>query len=618
MGPVLLAIAAALGGGASLWGYGWAARRLTGGPALSPPLTVALGLAAVLFIGGVLNLLRVAVPPALDLTAGAGFLLAGAAAAGRLRAGTPWPRPAAAGVAPALLLGAVAIFFGARLVPAQSFNLYDDFQKYFAYPVRMLATGTLGGNRLSALGAETLGGQAWLQGFVLAHCPPEYLGTVDAFFGALLCLFLAGFALGPSRSAGAAVGAQLAFLAINPQIVNVSSVYTGAALIMAACLLPAESEPSGLPAAQLGLIYAGLLALKTTFAAFVCLHLVALALPVGQRNRPHPAPLRPLLAAAAWTGGFLAPWLLLSAPLYRAALSSQRSHLPPMGREPFRFLSVAAEPYGATQLHYTALAGLALGAAVGAYVFGRKGRRGASWAAGAALLTAGGVYFGILGLMMPIFGRELATRYAGPVLVGAVPAGLLLWLSSRRAGERLPTWPIAGVVLALAAFAPSLLARLRQIDRFGTPLAFSQVVEDPHFIQYNRSVLHGDLRQRMARIQGLVPPGDGILAWVAAPFWLDYRRNPIVETNEAGLGARWARLPPPGYVLWQYQGDAIDYSPAKLHSAQAFSSRFFGANGIDRINMLAATQFGNYLEDRLHSSQILYNDGEMVLFYNGR
>lgn len=65
----------------------------------------------------------------------------------------------------------------------RAFNFHDDFQKYFAYPTRMLATGTLAGSTLSALGSETLGAQSFLHALVLSVLPIGYINGVDAVFG---------------------------------------------------------------------------------------------------------------------------------------------------------------------------------------------------------------------------------------------------------------------------------------------------------------------------------------------------------------------------------------------------------------------------------------------------
>ena len=93
-------------------------------------------------------------------------------------------------------------------LPPREFNYQDDLQKYFAHPVRMLETGVLRGSPLSALGSETLGGQAFLHGIVLSVLPIPYINGVDAIFGLFVLLLIAASAAW--RRFGIIPGAALA------------------------------------------------------------------------------------------------------------------------------------------------------------------------------------------------------------------------------------------------------------------------------------------------------------------------------------------------------------------------------------------------------------------------
>ncbi|HEX3729392.1 MAG TPA: hypothetical protein VHV47_06280 [Opitutaceae bacterium] len=592
-----------------MWGWG----RLLGRE-FSPPLTAALGLALVLLGGGLLNLAHCARPLALDLLV-LGGLLAAAAGAWRGRVlGFGFGRwPAAV---PLLLLG---VLLGLRLAPPAAFDVFDDFEKYFAVPARMLATGTVGGNRLSAIGSETLGGQAFLQGFALAHLPPAWIGAVDSSFCLLLCVALAGFA-GRPRGWIAAAAAELAVFALNPQIINISAVYSGAALILAAVFLPAERPAGRRTDLLLGLLYAGMIALKTTFAAFVAAHLLAAAAAVLIRDGAAGRAAKSLAARLGWTVLFLAPWILVSLPSYLAGLKQTLPLPPPVNREPLALFSTAPELYGATQLHYTALA-LAAWLAAGAGLIALRRHRAsappATAEAAAALLAAGGVYFLLTLVLAPAaFGREGATRYAGPILIGTVPAALRLLLAGGFSLGRGRAWRLAplAAALAVAAFAPSAAARVAQIIRYGSNLAFTPSATSAAYRAYNRTVLEGPVRGKLASVQALVPPGEPFVAWIAAPFWLDFRRNPVIETNAAGLGARWAWPPAVRYYLWEYRGYAIPYSDRDVAGAGGYGRLFYGEGAVDRINTVRSLAFAQYLEHRAAQADILYNDGSLVLF----
>jgi hypothetical protein len=148
---------AALGWGRIL---GWIAGR----PAGPWPTTAGIGLAALVCAGGVLNLARLALAPSLVALLAVG-VLAFLASLRRCRPALPAGRAARLELllTGAIVLGAAGLA-AATIAAPRVFNFHDDLQKYLGHPVRMLATGTLAAEPLSALGFETLGGQAFLTG----------------------------------------------------------------------------------------------------------------------------------------------------------------------------------------------------------------------------------------------------------------------------------------------------------------------------------------------------------------------------------------------------------------------------------------------------------------------
>ena len=233
----LMAAAALAIGWASLFGWGMLVRRLSRIPEGSAPVTVALGLSAILAVGGVLNLARIAFAPALWLVVGAGLVACAVqiipalsriklSSLSQARGWSGWSEDTLAGGFIAVVIG----FTVATQLPPQAFNYHDDFQKYFAHPVRMLATGTLFGSPLSALGSETPGGQAFLHAMALAFFPIPFINGADAVFGLLLLMIL-GADVGRRRLAPlpGALLAPLLIVVVNPQYVNVSALYLAAA-----------------------------------------------------------------------------------------------------------------------------------------------------------------------------------------------------------------------------------------------------------------------------------------------------------------------------------------------------------------------------------------------------
>ena len=617
MPPAGVFIVATAIGFFALGGWGWIAKRAAGASAVPLFVTVALGMAALICLGGVLNLTRLAFRPALDLLVLAGLAAAAVAGALRLRESTRWRFEWnwASAVA-AVPLVAAGWLVARYLTPASAFNWHDDFERYFSYPVRMLATGTVAGNPLGYMGADTFGGQALLQAFVVRYSSIDFIGSLDTGFGLLLCLGLAAHAGSLRRSAVLVVAAQLSLIAIDPQIVNVSSLFTTSGLVMAAGYLgrfASMPERKLAPRGLLGLVYAGLVALRTTNVIFVAAHFTMLALVNAVAGRRDKAWLRPWAAIAGWTALFVLPWIATHYGLYRSALGAAVS-VPSSNAavEPLNLFSTAIPFYGTPQVYFTLVALGALGLGAWGLFALMKTWLPASpeTLAGIAIAGAAAVsYFLLVAVLAPlIFGREASTRYCCPILIGAIPAAILLLGGAESRPPARHQWVAAAVfgVAVFALFLPSLQKRVRQIKSHGSPLAFIQSVDTASYAAYNREVLHGQLPGTIRAIQALVPPREPIVVWIMAPFWLDFDRNPIYNTDPYGLAMPWAKLPPARYFLWQYRGEA-------LRSQERYRELLLASGAGDRVAAARALEFIEAMERLSRNSDILYNDGALAL-----
>jgi hypothetical protein len=176
----------------SLYGWGRLTRRLAGLPNGTWPVSVVVGLACIIFLGGILNLCRLAFPATLG-----GIVLIGLVLTTILRRenrstswrlwgrGSQW-QMALTGAAILILMGFTIAF---SLAPSL-YNAGDDFQHYFPHAVRMVETGTVYGSPLNGLGGITLGGQAFLHSFIIGFFPIRFINGTDAVFCFFLCLIL--------------------------------------------------------------------------------------------------------------------------------------------------------------------------------------------------------------------------------------------------------------------------------------------------------------------------------------------------------------------------------------------------------------------------------------------
>jgi hypothetical protein len=578
-------------------------------------------LAAVVTVGGFANLLRIAFAPTLWMIFAGGLVML---AYHRWRLGFAWPAAwnEKSGrielFLSVMVIAGVIIFTVATQARPTEFNDHDDFEKYFAHPVRMLATGTLSGSPLSALGSESFGGQAFLHGFVLSAFPISYINGVDAVFGLLLLLALAASA-GWRRLAllpGAVIG-PLAIVAINPRYVNVSALYIGAALIATAVMLTADSREAALPPPlTLGLVLAAIIAVKPTLALFVALYLPLLALAVMVWKRS-------VRGGAAWTGRVvlwaalgLLPWLALHLPNYLQARSHAGDPAPlPLVFEDINLLSTEPLHYGSCLATYTALVAVAAMAGTLAAFSLRdisdKSQRLAAY--GVLVATTTGVLsYLLLVLALPemFSGLGINLRFSVPILLGStvIPVLLVAALPSRLPRALHVGFPALALVAASAAFVPSLVARCRQAVQAGSILAFSDEAQKPSYLSYNKAALDNSMKEFIRQLQAKVPPGQPLLAWINTPFHLDYRRNPIHDAEPAGLATPWAHIPPEvRYVLWEYRGVAV-------RSVAAYQAWRQSPGARERLTATRAFGFARQLERMANTGKVLYRDDRFVLF----
>jgi len=618
---------------AALWvllGLGETCCRAIGYRAGSRAETVGIGLAGFICAGGILNLCRAAYGPVYDC-----LLLAGAVAAFRsvplARVGAFCRSRAVYPVAAALLALGVVWLVGHAELPPSAFNYHDDFEKYFVHPLRMLQTGTLFGSPLSAIGTESLGGQAFLQAIVVRHFPTPYLFNVDSLFALLLCMLLVLAVIPEHPWRFPLLLLSLATLAvIDPLRINVSSIYTTSALLMTlltVCrslyLQEAECRRQTTLPLLLGLLLAGLLALKSINAIYLLTVFTAAAVvqTLGRsRNGSEAEQGMRLAATAGATVLFIVPWLLVHVPHYlasgSAAIDGARFAVSePPYPEPLELLSFKPLFYGSSYAHYSLLMLAVAFYCAAFYLLSDKRaeicRAGRGWlfACGAALPVSALL---ILGLGPQLNGYFANIRYSAPLLIAGSAIFLPIVVSEawRLEGRSAVLWTFVMVtwgVFLVALFAAGFGSRLHQAARFGNSLAFSRLATDREYLAYNSETLSAKAVGQMRQIQGTIPAGATVLAWVTAPFHLDFSRNRIYDVEQAGVANPWAHLPGVDYVIYQYAGYAVPPLDVIYEDLRhpGRRERQVGRNALAVIDSI---------ENLWKISPELYNDGETVVF----
>jgi len=601
-----------------LWGVGDFVRAVTGSGGGAWPVSIGIGVAATVFVGGLLNVSHVAYRPALWLIVIVGIVISVL----RIRRVRFVAIDRSGGLeilAAGVVIAAVILFTISTQLPPRMFNFHDDFEKYLAHPVKMLATGTVASGPLSSMGTETLGAQAFLQAFVLSVSPIGYINGVDAVFGLFLIMLLAASA-GWRRFRwfpGAMLGPLLVVI-VNPQYVNVSALNMGAALMATAVLLVSEArEETVASSAILGLIYAALVALKPIFAVFVACHLLLSALAVGGRFKPAKLNLIWAVRTILWTGVGLAAWVAMYLPNYfsRGMFAGQPSRNGPRGA--LNLFSMHTLLYGSSYAAYSTVVALACVGAILAVVSWRRGdsQKDRGVALGIFAGAAAGVVsylVVVVGLGPRLSGYETSLRFSVPFVLGACLVPILMVTALPKLPRAVPeSLALVAGIFMLAFFSPSAVARYREAVEFHSAIAFNPVEQYSGYLAYNDYWLSPAAREYVRGFQDKVPRGERLLVWINTPFLIDYKRNGIVDVDTAGIGSPWAHVPDGvQYVLWQYKGlgvrTSVDYEEVMA-----------GEGAREREIAARALAFGGLLMRLSNSSPVIASDDKFVLFRIG-
>ena len=624
----------------SLLGWGRAIQALTCVRTVWP-LTLAHGLAIVIFIGGLVNLLGIAYAGTLDVIVILGIIFAAIFLGLEIKSNTdkqinfiPPNKMLRLWAAPSLIIVIIFAFIAATQVPSDVFNYHDDFEKYLAFPVRMLATGTLQGGIFNALGGETLGAQAFLQGFVIAHWPVDRVNSVDGLFALVLCLLIITVA---AWKAGAPTWLlplmpALVFV-INPMYANVSSLYTGSVLIMALMVMPWNVRRSSLalPVGIVGVIYAALVALKTTFLLSVVIHFIATLVGIVWSTRR----LRPAIYWGAQTGIlsllFVSPWLGMYLTLWRNFKIDTEA-----------LKNEAEGTVSDSQLSATIdwlflgdkLIGAGLICALLAFFLWRYGKNSKEIALSLIPFIIISIpifsFIIIKTILGEWFSHNQGLRLINPFIIAGVPAMIAaLFLVHSRKGAKISNGPrlkaivTAVVILIMAIPMPSAVSRVGQIASFGSGHLFPDYATHQDYRKYNRYVLSQSARAYVKSLQDKTLEGSSLLVWILFPFHMDFSRNQVFDVQPAGLGAPWASFPFDqeaesissylknmgiSYVIWQHTGFAV-------RSNKQLKQHMLPINGwYDRNNAHVTLRSKQALENLSKISEVIYDDKFVIIF----
>jgi hypothetical protein len=434
-----------------------------------------------------------------------------------------------------LLLG-LAAFLSSVLDDA--YSAYDDFDAYMPFIKQLLDTGsTL--NPFSYRRAASYGGQTFLQALLLAKVEVQHLHVLDRgiAFGAVHMLIASLRTRTLRPHVLVRVAASVFVATADTLSINSAAHGTGLWLFLGlfGCLVLLEERGSWRELIPVSLTAIGLCALRHTFIPVAATMIVFVLLRAAKRSQATTV-LREGLTVLGFTLVGLLPWMFAlhrSAGAYifplqrgflREALGPQSRLMDLSDRIQFVWDCIA---FRAPLMAWPLLLGAALAVCK------------PFWSAtfrGVAVATLGG--FLVISLSFTVADPFSINRYAYPFVETAIVASMLA-ISHGRSSLTLPHRDAE----TKAKYVLLLLLPLAGVQ-CGSSRAISLLTTLPHRLettgfQPGKSVAY-------ARAQGAVPEGAVVAVVVDQPFWLDFKRNTILNLDIPG-----AMSPPPHMPFFQ-------------------------------------------------------------------
>lgn len=94
------------------------------------------------------------------------------------------------------------------------------------------------------------------------------------------------------------------------------------------------------------------------------------------------------------------------------------------------------------------------------------------------------------------------------------------------------------------------------------------------------------------------------MAWINAPFHLDYKRNIIYDAERSGISTPWAYIPDADYFLYEYRGLVILTLNYYLQPLPGRREQYISEKCI---------AFLQYFDQLKRNEETIYDDGRIVV-----
>ena len=521
--------------------------------------------------------------------------------------------------------GIFVIFFLALVqyggwVSRQDFNIHDDFQAYFVFPKKMLQSGSIGPDPFCERRIESsLGGQAFLQTFILSMLVEQNIDIIDPGVGMLIVAgLLLGYFKDKKTPARAAVFVLILFLIIPYPKVNIASLVIPIALFISFFRTLEWEELGGgrfiANAFVIALLSAAICSLKSSliptcgilFAASYVFYIIRAAI---KKEAVYE-----FFVAVILTAAFLLPWMI---SMYQ---SSGTLLYPVLGK------GYHGTAYG-TFLGYAGGMTTERTTHILTYHFSRpcvvllvwlsfvifKFRSTRSSRRGAYISVSISAILGMIIVLMAAGGTS-GNRYYFLFVFATVLIFLAAILSAPEAGKDggMGIYAYAAMSLAFITIGydwdPFIFQYVRFVREIKKGINNVPLTSDKEAAQYSRMQLS-------------VPPGEIILARLSKPFLLDFKRNRIFVADYPG----GASLPPgmpffkgPEMLADYLISKSIRYAAYSYASEAEFRWKDYEER-LDSISSLIATEaehtfdFQNNVDQLGKTRKRIYDDGDIFV-----
>lgn len=460
------------------------------------------------------------------------------------------------------------------------FNCHDDFHAYFVYPEKMLQAGSMGQDPFSARRvASSLGGQSFLHTFVLCILSEKNLNIIDPGLGMMIAV---GLLLGYSRERGvsrmAAMFVIIFLLVIPVPKANISALMTALALFIS--LLRTfdweglRPERFAANAFIVALLASAVCALKSSYIP-ACGILFALSYVFYIiKSKTKGKAICEFFTATVLAGIFLLPWMI---SMYQ---SSGTLLYPLLGKGwhgsvygtfllPTAGLT-SSWVYRIIRYHLTSpyIVSLML---LGSVSFSRRcDQPGARWASLSAAVSA---LLGALIISVATGGRG-GDRFYFSFVVAAITVLMIIAMSGarREAKGRFANYTFALVAVLTAGIV--IGSNWHSMLWFYPKSQYAKCIWNIKASTKNLPLIPKREVARHIRMQQSIPEGEVVLARLATPFLLDFKRNKIFVIDIPG-GAS----PPPGMPSFKGPEALADYltSNSVRYVAYSYAKQAFFA-----------------------------------------